>query len=75
MEEFEALYRRHASAVYRFAWGLCGDRSGAEDLVSETFVRVRTRAPKLLVIGGAILLVSAIAFMSLVFVMFFMVRN
>ena len=47
MEEFEALYRRHASAVFRFAWGLCGDRSGAEDLVSETFVRVLTRAPKI----------------------------
>jgi RNA polymerase sigma-70 factor (ECF subfamily) len=47
MEEFEALYRRHASAVFRFAWGLCGDRSRAEDIVSETFVRVLTRAPKI----------------------------
>ena len=47
MDEFEALYRQHASAVFRFAWGLCGDRNGAEDIVSDTFVRVLTRAPKI----------------------------
>lgn len=47
MNEFEMLYRTHASAVLRFAWGLCGDRSRAEDIVSETFVRVLTRAPRI----------------------------
>ncbi len=47
MDEFEALYRQHASAVFRFAWGLCGDRSTAEDLVSETFVRILTKAPRI----------------------------
>ena len=47
MDEFEVLYRRHASAVFRFAWGLCGDRSEAEDIVSETFVRLLTRAPRI----------------------------
>ena len=47
MEEFAALYRRYASAVFRFAWGLSGERSTAEDIVSETFVRVLTRAPRL----------------------------
>lgn len=46
MDKFETLYREHASAVFRFAWGLTGDRSQAEDLVSETFVRLLTRAPK-----------------------------
>jgi RNA polymerase sigma-70 factor (ECF subfamily) len=45
MEEIVDLYRRHASAVFRFAWGLCGDRSEAEDIVSETFVRLLTRPP------------------------------
>jgi RNA polymerase sigma-70 factor, ECF subfamily len=45
MDKFEALYRQHAPAVLRFAWGLCGDRGRAEDIVSETFVRVLTRAP------------------------------
>jgi RNA polymerase sigma-70 factor (ECF subfamily) len=45
MSEIESLYRKHASAVFRFALGLCGDRSGAEDIVSETFVRLLTRAP------------------------------
>jgi len=45
--EIEQLYRQYASAVFRFAWGLCGDHSTAEDIVSETFVRVMTRAPRI----------------------------
>ncbi len=47
MNEIETLYRQHASALLRFAWGLCGDRSQAEDIVSEAFVRVLTRAPRI----------------------------
>ena len=47
MDEILNLYRQHASAVFRFAWGLCGDRSTAEDLVSETFTRLLTRAPRI----------------------------
>lgn len=47
MEEIVDLYRMHASAVFRFAWGLCGDRSEAEDIVSETFVRLITRPPRI----------------------------
>lgn len=47
MDAFEKLYRQHASAVFRFSWGLCGDRASAEDLVSETFVRVLTRSPRI----------------------------
>jgi RNA polymerase sigma-70 factor (ECF subfamily) len=47
MDDIVTLYRRHASAVFRFAWGLCGDRSAAEDLVSETFTRLLTRAPRI----------------------------
>jgi len=47
MDQIEEIYRRHASAVFRFAWGLCGDRTCAEDLVSETFVRLLTRAPEI----------------------------
>jgi RNA polymerase sigma-70 factor (ECF subfamily) len=47
MDEIDALYRRYAPAVLRFAWGLTGDRSRAEDLVSETFVRLLTRPPRL----------------------------
>jgi len=47
MQQIEEIYRRHASAVFRFAWGLCGDKAQAEDLVSETFVRLLTRAPKI----------------------------
>ena len=47
MDQFETLYRQHVSAVFRFAWGLCGNRSCAEDLVSETFVRLLTKAPRI----------------------------
>jgi len=47
MNDFAQLYRQHASAVFRFAWGLCGDKIRAEDLVSETFVRLLTRAPRI----------------------------
>jgi RNA polymerase sigma-70 factor (ECF subfamily) len=47
MRDLEALYRQHAPAVLRFAQGLCGERAAAEDLVSETFVRVLTSAPRL----------------------------
>ena len=47
MDQFETLYRQHASAVFRFAWGLCGNRSCAEDLVSETFIRLLTKAPRI----------------------------
>lgn len=47
MDEIESLYRQHASAVFRFAWGMCGDRSSAEDVVSETFVRLLTGAPRI----------------------------
>jgi RNA polymerase sigma-70 factor (ECF subfamily) len=43
MNEIEALYRQYAPAILRFAWRLCGDRSTAEDIVSETFVRLMTR--------------------------------
>jgi len=46
MDEIDAIYRRHAPAVLRFAWGLTGDRSRAEDIVSETFVRLLARPPK-----------------------------
>lgn len=44
---FENLYEKYSSAVFRFAWGLTGDPNHAEDIVSETFVRVLTKAPKL----------------------------
>ena len=47
MDQLETLYRKHAAAVFRFACGLCGDSSMAEDIVSETFVRLMTRAPKI----------------------------
>jgi RNA polymerase sigma-70 factor, ECF subfamily len=42
MTEFDDLYRKHAPEVFRFALYLCGDHAEAEDLTSETFVRVWT---------------------------------
>src|SRR5213083_1674734 len=34
---------RHTDRLYRAAWGLCGSREDAEDLVQETFARVLSR--------------------------------
>lgn len=47
MDEIDVMYRRYAPAVFRFAWGLTGDRSRAEDIVSETFVRLLARPPRI----------------------------
>src|SRR5262245_40490887 len=42
MLDFETLYARHATDVYRFALFLSGRPADAEDIVSETFIRVWT---------------------------------
>src|SRR5580698_2788558 len=42
MDEFSTLYQKYAADVFRFALYLSGDRSQAEDITSETFVRVWT---------------------------------
>lgn len=39
MTDFEHLYRKYASDVYRFALYLSRDRAAAEDITSETFIR------------------------------------
>ena len=39
---FEALYEKHAADVLRFATYLSGNRSDAEDITAETFVRAWT---------------------------------
>lgn len=38
--DFSDLYRRHAPDVLRFALYLSGDRATAEDIASETFMRI-----------------------------------
>ena len=42
MTEFSALYKKYASEVFRFALYLSGNKTDAEDITSETFVRVWT---------------------------------
>src|SRR5258707_15661166 len=36
------IYQRHAADVFRYALFLCGNRAQAEDITSETFVRLWT---------------------------------
>lgn len=45
--DFATLYERHSGQVFRFALRLSGDRALAEDIVSETFVRVWTARERL----------------------------
>ena len=47
MSDFEALYRKYAGDVYRFALHLCGNRAQAEDLTSEAFVLMWTASDRL----------------------------
>ena len=47
MTDFDALYREYAGNVYRFALSLSGNRAVAEDITSETFVRVWTARDRL----------------------------
>lgn len=47
MLNFKELYESYASDVYRFALWLAGDRSEAEDITSETFVRAWARIDKI----------------------------
>jgi RNA polymerase sigma factor (sigma-70 family) len=42
MDPFRDLYERYHADVYRFALFLTGDRSNAEDLATDTFVRAWT---------------------------------
>jgi RNA polymerase sigma-70 factor (ECF subfamily) len=42
MTDFTSLYESFAADVFRFALYLCGNRSDAEDITSETFVRAWT---------------------------------
>lgn len=45
-ESIEALYRKHAESVFRFATYLTGNHAEAEDIAAETFARALTaRAP------------------------------
>jgi RNA polymerase sigma-70 factor (ECF subfamily) len=47
MLSFQDLYESYAPEVYRFALWLTGDRSEAEDITSETFVRAWVRIDKI----------------------------
>jgi RNA polymerase sigma-70 factor (ECF subfamily) len=45
--DFQTLYEAHAAAVHRFALYLAGNRAQAEDITSETFIRVWTAPARL----------------------------
>ena len=50
MTDFNALYKKYAPDVFRFTMYLSGNRSEAEDITSETFVRAWT-APEPIVMA------------------------
>ncbi|UCF06972.1 MAG: RNA polymerase sigma factor [bacterium] len=43
MIDFKTLYETYVTGVYRFAFWLAGNSTEAEDITSETFIRVWTR--------------------------------
>ncbi len=47
MTEFEALYRRHAPAVYRYALSIVRRRELAEDLTADAFVALHRELPRI----------------------------
>ncbi len=46
-DRLDALYARHRSAAFGFAYLLCGDRDRADDAVQEAFERVMRRGGRL----------------------------
>lgn len=46
--DFHRLYEQYATDVFRFAWYLTADRTLAEDVTSETFVRAWTAPGEIL---------------------------
>jgi RNA polymerase sigma-70 factor (ECF subfamily) len=47
MKDFRTLYQRYSADVFRFALYLSGNRSDAEDITSETFVRAWTSSARI----------------------------
>lgn len=43
MPTFEAVYRQHVKAVFRYAMRVCGRRETAEDLTSEAFLALHRK--------------------------------
>ncbi len=46
VEAFDALYDRHAHAVFKLLLGIMGEATIAEDLLQETFWQVWQKAPQ-----------------------------
>ncbi len=59
--EFEQLVRRHSAAAFNVAYRMTGNRSDAEDLTQETFVRIYRALPRLRAEGASAAWVRRIA--------------
>ena len=53
--DFHELYRRHASAVLRYAWRLAADSSDAEDLVQEVFATAWAKRRTIVLVSDSML--------------------
>ena len=47
LESFHRLYQFYSGAIYNFVWRLVGERSDAEDLTQETFLKAHSELKKL----------------------------
>jgi RNA polymerase sigma factor (sigma-70 family) len=55
LDAFEALYQRYAPTVMRYAWARLGDRSGAEEILQETFLTVWTKHRRATIVDRSLL--------------------
>jgi RNA polymerase sigma-70 factor (ECF subfamily) len=67
MMTFEQLYRTYFEDVHRFAFWLSGNRSEADDLASETFIRAWSRRSRLQTetLKGYLLVITRNTFLDL----------
>jgi RNA polymerase sigma factor (sigma-70 family) len=55
LDTFELVYQRYAPVVMRYAWARLGDRSGAEEILQETFLTMWAKRRQATVVDNSLL--------------------